>query len=197
MVAKTKLGEKTVTRDGKTKVDDLDVKIMNYLRQNGRVPSSHIAREIGIPEATIRYRLKRLRSKGFIVTLTMPNMDRVAPRVPVVFFVKTVPGDTMEFIETLKAMPAVRFLAIGSGHYDLFVSTAFESEDDYLDFRHRILGASSAVQNFELLQLVKVMSRTYDYTLSDDLPPAVEDDLSMVPPTEAVRYQAAPLQAKK
>jgi Lrp/AsnC family transcriptional regulator for asnA, asnC and gidA len=153
------------------KLDDLDLKIMNYLRQNGRLPGSHIARELGVPDATVRYRLKRLKSDGFVIAMLVPNLDRVARRLLIFFTVRTVPGKAMDLVHTLREQPEVRFLAMGSGHYDLFVSAAFHNEDDYLRFRHEVLGSSDAVEQFELLQLVKVFTRTYDPTLPGEATP--------------------------
>lgn len=151
------------------KLDDLDLQIMNALRRDGRMPSAQIAREVGYPEGTVRYRINRMRSKGLIVSFSMPALDRVAPRVLVVFLVRTIPGKAMELVEQLKVNPHVRYLALaGSGFHDLFVSTGFAHEDELLDFRHRVMGGSGAVESFESVQLVKTIARSYDFTLPED-----------------------------
>ena len=41
-------------------IDQLDLDIIEYLQADGRVSYSLIAREVEVPEATVRYRVKRL-----------------------------------------------------------------------------------------------------------------------------------------
>jgi Lrp/AsnC family transcriptional regulator for asnA, asnC and gidA len=156
-------------RENGADLDDIDVRIMDLLRHDGRLPSSQVARELKIPEATARYRIKRLKTRGFLISMAMPNLDQLQRRILVVFFVRTHPGKTLELAEQLKHMEAVRYLAIGSGHYDLFISTAFATEDEYLEFRHAILGASDAVESFQPMQLIKTLSRLYDFTLPEGI----------------------------
>jgi DNA-binding Lrp family transcriptional regulator len=150
------------------KIDDFDLQILNALRRDGRAPSAQIARDLGFPEGTVRYRINRLRAKGLIVSFSMPALDRVRPRVLVVFLIRTIPGKAMELVEQLKQNPNVRYLALaGSGFHDLFVSTGFANEDDLLDFRHNVMGSSGSVETFESVHLIKTIARSYDYTLPE------------------------------
>jgi len=45
-------------------LDEVDLQISRLLQNEGRMASSEIAKTIGIPEATIRYRLKKLMTKS-------------------------------------------------------------------------------------------------------------------------------------
>ncbi len=51
-------------------LDRIDRKILNQLQRNGRVAFSSIAQETGLDEATIRYRVKKLKEKGVITKFT-------------------------------------------------------------------------------------------------------------------------------
>jgi DNA-binding Lrp family transcriptional regulator len=42
---------------------EVDLQIIRRLQDDGRMASSEIAKTIGIPEATIRYRLKKMTDK--------------------------------------------------------------------------------------------------------------------------------------
>jgi len=53
------------------KLDILDRKILNKLQKNARVPFSSIARELGVDEATVRYRVKKLTAEGVITEFTI------------------------------------------------------------------------------------------------------------------------------
>ncbi len=149
-------------RRSSEELDELDEKIMRLLRQDGRIPSAQIARNVRASDATVRYRINRLKARGFIVTMTMPMAARVAQVRIVAFFIRTVPGKTMDFVNAIKSMPCIRFLGIGSGSYDVYLSAGFETDEELLEFRHNIVGASDAVERFETLLVLKIVTRTYD-----------------------------------
>jgi len=48
-------------------MDQKDLYIINMLRKNARVPKSQIARELGITEAAVRKRIKKLEEKKIIL----------------------------------------------------------------------------------------------------------------------------------
>jgi Lrp/AsnC family transcriptional regulator for asnA, asnC and gidA len=54
-------------------LDKIDLEIIRLLQNDGRTASSEIAKTTGIPEATIRYRLKKLIDKKFIQIVAAAN----------------------------------------------------------------------------------------------------------------------------
>ncbi len=52
-------------------LDDKDRKILNLLQENSRTSYLHIANELGISEATVRYRVKNLIDNGVINKFTV------------------------------------------------------------------------------------------------------------------------------
>lgn len=52
------------------KLDRLNREILMRLQKNGRASFSSIARELGVNEATVRYRVKKLLDKGVITLFT-------------------------------------------------------------------------------------------------------------------------------
>ena len=57
----------------KERLDQTDLKIIRLLQNDGRMASSEIAKTINVPEATIRYRLKKLIDKEFIQIVAAAN----------------------------------------------------------------------------------------------------------------------------
>jgi DNA-binding Lrp family transcriptional regulator len=52
-------------------LDDKDRKILNLLQENSRTSYLHIANELGVSEATVRYRVKNLIDDGVINKFTV------------------------------------------------------------------------------------------------------------------------------
>ncbi len=48
------------------KIDKIDIQIIKLLQKNGRMSNTVIAKEIGIAEATVRYRMQRLFKEEYI-----------------------------------------------------------------------------------------------------------------------------------
>ena len=57
-------------------IDDIDIKIINQLKDNGRLPLNRIANIIGISEATVRRRLKRMIDEKFIIKFTITLSEK-------------------------------------------------------------------------------------------------------------------------
>lgn len=57
----------------KEQLDKIDLQIIRLLQNDGRMASSEIAKTTGVPEATIRYRLKKLIDKQFIQIVAAAN----------------------------------------------------------------------------------------------------------------------------
>ena len=55
------------------RLDKIDLKIIRLLQSDGRMASSEIAKTIDVPEATIRYRLKKLIDKEYIQIVAAAN----------------------------------------------------------------------------------------------------------------------------
>ena len=57
-------------------MDEIDRRIIDILRKNGRAKYTEIAKEIGIPEATVRYRVRSLVNEGVIKRFTIELASR-------------------------------------------------------------------------------------------------------------------------
>jgi len=52
-------------------VDNIDMKIISFLKEDARVPFTKIAQEIGLSEAAVRKRVERMRDEGIIKKFTV------------------------------------------------------------------------------------------------------------------------------
>ena len=63
-------------------LDKIDLQIIRLLQNDGRIASSEIAKITDIPEATIRYRLKKLIDKKFIILVIIYLFITLSPKLP-------------------------------------------------------------------------------------------------------------------
>ena len=55
------------------RIDATDMKIIRLLQKNGRMSNTEIAKQTGVSETTVRYRLQRLTREDFIQIVAMVN----------------------------------------------------------------------------------------------------------------------------
>jgi Lrp/AsnC family transcriptional regulator for asnA, asnC and gidA len=121
-------------------IDPLDLQIIEYLQSDGRISYSYIAREIEVPEATVRYRVKRLLDAGIIKISAFVNTGKLKYQnvayleldVDPVFFDKT--------LQTLITMDKVSYIASVTGNFNLMMEYVYEDNDDLLAFLNAIKG---------------------------------------------------------
>ncbi len=115
-------------------IDQLDLKIIKCLQRNGRIAYSDIARTIESPEATIRYRVKRLLDEAIIKISAFINAGKVKHEnvayleleVEAVFFENS--------LEVLMAMENISYIASVTGEFNLMMEYIYKDNNDLLSF---------------------------------------------------------------
>ncbi len=89
-------------------VDETDMEILCYLRENARASNSDIAKSIGVSEATVRRRIKELERKGIITGFSaLINCPALENSIKAFIQIKVGPNDVDSVADTLKNHPRV------------------------------------------------------------------------------------------
>lgn len=116
-------------------MDKTDKKILDLLSQNVRIPISQIAREVGLTENAIKYRIKRLEDDYYIKKYTLLlNPDRFGKNLTSMFFINATPEKLTEVVAKLKESPQLTNVYITTGHYPIFAIGYFQDNQDLNDF---------------------------------------------------------------
>lgn len=130
-------------------IDALDFKIIQVLNKNARIPYRTIAEEIGVSDATIRNRVKKLLEEGIIkkfnVLLDYHKLGRI---IKAFIGLRVQPQRLKEIVEHLNENPDVQVLYRTSGDVDLFVEVIFrdmEELNSFLESNLNVDGISGTV----------------------------------------------------
>lgn len=126
-------------------LDSFDLKIIEALIQNGRLPVTELAKRIGISKSPCQARLKRLQNEGYIlgfraqVDFAKLNMEQVA-------FVEAKMSNTSEkvlteFNDAVKRIPEVEECHMIAGSFDYLIKVR---TSDVVSYR-KVLGESISV----------------------------------------------------
>ena len=148
-------------------LDDTDWQIIRACRYMPKFSNAAIAREIGSSEATVRRRLRALADAGVLRFATLVHPSVMEDNVEVLVGVKIDPARVLDVGDTIAAMPDVRYAALTTGPYDLWLASSFPSAVAWLRFRAR-LHALDGVLDTETFQVAHLLKRTWDWLTPDD-----------------------------
>lgn len=97
-------------------MDDLDKEIIRALMTDGRTPYTKIAGELGIPESTVRYRVRSMLEKGIIRGFTV---EVSWAGIACVIGIKADPKIDLEAVcQRILELGGVEFILEVTGDYD-------------------------------------------------------------------------------
>jgi DNA-binding Lrp family transcriptional regulator len=146
-------------------LDDNDKRILALLRENARLTTKEMSRDLEIPQTTIHNRIKTMMKKGVIKRFTI-DVDRkkvgrglvayiqclVSPRTP-----QGEKIDQHNVAQLIDALPEVEGVSIVTGEIDLIVKVALRDVDELNEFilykLRNIEGVEKTVTNVVLTEV--------------------------------------------
>jgi Lrp/AsnC family transcriptional regulator for asnA, asnC and gidA len=103
-------------------LDNIDLSILRLLRQNARMSLQEMSRRTGISDATIQFRLKRMKANGVIEKFTVTaNPAATGYTITAIILVKTDIDRHEQAVAELSKLADVTEVYGVLGEYDLFV----------------------------------------------------------------------------
>ena len=143
-------------------LDDIDKRLIEALRQDGRRPYTQLAQEVGLSEAAVRQRVRRLVEVGVtqIVAVTDPmmlgfrRMAMVGVRVD---------GDVRAVADRLAGLPEIDYLVIAAGSFDVLAELVCEDDEDLLRLLNDEIRAVPGVASTDTFTYLKICKETYTW----------------------------------
>ena len=115
-------------------IDPLDWKITKYLQEDGRISYSFIAREIDVPEATVRYRVKRLLDDEIIKISAFINTGKLKYENVAYLELDVAPEFFETLIHELVVMDKVSYISSVTGEFNIMMEYIYDDNNDLLEF---------------------------------------------------------------
>ena len=146
-----------------TMIDALDVAILEVLQRDGRTPFSTIARELGLPESTVRQRCKKILGSGFVSIVATGDPLRWGIAIEAIHLVRIDPLRLEEVAAGLTGMPDVRYLGVTLGGNRLIVESLHSSAEELHGFLAQRVPALAGVKEVETHQIVDNRKSVWDW----------------------------------
>ncbi len=102
-----------------SRLDELDARIVAALQMDARATWGQLAAVVDVSETTVLRRVQRLRERGDLVIVGVPNPVRCGLGQPVLVQLRTAPGSTARVARGLAERADVRFVAQVTGGRDI------------------------------------------------------------------------------
>ncbi len=117
-----------------SELDHIDRAIINYLAEDGRASFLHLADELSISEAKVRFRYGKLLDSGAVRVMGIVNPLRLGYSYTSWILVKVgADGRAQDVAEALTLLPAVSYVALTAGRCDVLAEVVAMSGQELLD----------------------------------------------------------------
>lgn len=117
---------------GSVEVDEIDLRLLHLLSQDGRASYAALAREVGLSDGAVRQRVERIFEAGVAMPVALLDHDRL-PQMAVSWFgLRVAPGRLEEVLEALRDMEEVTYLVLCTGRFHMLGEVRAPSLEDTL-----------------------------------------------------------------
>ncbi len=110
------------------RLDELDLKILRILQKDGRASYADIARQLGIPQSTVRFKVNRLLNMGVIKRFTaILNPYKLGYKITLIVLLRIKTKKLYEIFREVADMPEAHHVLQITGKYD--IAAIFHAKD--------------------------------------------------------------------
>jgi len=146
-----------------TALDELDRAIVARLAEDGRRPYRAIAKELGVPETTVRFRAHRLQREGVLTIVAFVNPLKLGYSVLASVLLRVEPDAHTRVVEALKAWPEVKYVSSCAGFVDIYTQLACRDHEDLWRMLSERIPAIGGVKETQTLMEIKLHKLEYMY----------------------------------
>jgi len=143
-------------------LDDADKAIIERLQEDGRLPYTTLARDVGLSESAARQRVQRLIKNNVVQIVAVTDPLTLGFHRQAMVGVKT-EGDINAVAETLSSIPEVDYLVFTSGSFDLLFEVVCEDDEHLLTLLNDKVRSVPGVRAAETFMYLRLHKQTYTW----------------------------------
>jgi Lrp/AsnC family transcriptional regulator for asnA, asnC and gidA len=152
-----------------TVLDVVDRCLIALLQADGRLSHAELARRLGVPEPTVRRRMKRLLDDDVMQIVAVPNPHKIGYGIHAIIGAKVQPGKSDSVVNVLRPLRQVRYVGVTAGAHDIVIEALFRNNDEFREFLTTTLGKIDGLQGTETSYVLEVAKRSYKVGLAADI----------------------------
>lgn len=146
-------------------MDNLDLKIISLLQEDGTATNAGIARQVGVSEETVRRRLKRLVQEEYIRVVALPDPGKLGFKSEVLIGIQADADKVDQVSETLADFDEINWVSVTTGSFDIFAWATLRTSEDLSHFLRTRVGTVPGVRKMETFINLAIKKRRYGVAL--------------------------------
>ena len=147
----------------KEKIDHVDCNIISLLQKDGRLSNTTIAKKLGISEATVRTRLNRLLTEGFLQIVAVSNPIKLGFEISGIISISVDSRKLDSITKELKQLEPVWYVVKTTGSTDIYTEFVLKSMDELNDLIYNKINRIDGVIRTDTSIILEFIKRKYDW----------------------------------
>jgi len=152
-----------------SKIDKIDIQIVELLMQAGRMPAAEIARQIGgITERVVRYRIDRMVEDGLISISAIVHPQKIDYSVAADVLLEVETGLILDVAQKLARYDCISYVACSIGETDVSVQVLAKDTKEVYRVVTEIIGKIPGVRKTTTSIVPLVLKDVYQWQIPAD-----------------------------
>lgn len=143
------------------KLNDIDLRIIDLLRKDGRMSFSQMAKIIDVSSGTVRLHYKKMIENEVLQIAAITNPLLLGQSKMALIGIKVDGYRLKEIANEISAFEEITYLVISTGSYDLFAEVVCKDKDHLLDFLTHKLYQVKGVKESQTFMFLEIVKETY------------------------------------
>lgn len=143
-------------------LDKRDEEIIDILANDARISNREVARTMGLSEAAIRKRIKRLEDSRAARVVAVVDASVMGFSFSCMLRIMAAPGKARSIAVALADMDNVSFVALTTGPWAVTVTINAVDRNAHSDFIHEVVDALPGVLETEIINIVSIAKNRTD-----------------------------------
>jgi Lrp/AsnC family transcriptional regulator for asnA, asnC and gidA len=143
-----------------TPLDEVSRQLVEALQEDGRRSYAALAQDVGLSEAAVRQRVKRLLDDGVMQIVAVTDPMTVGFSRQAMVGIKA-EGDLRAVAERLSKLPELEYVVLCAGSFDLLVELICEDDEHLLRLLDESIRSIEGVRETETFVYLRLVKQTY------------------------------------
>ena len=143
-------------------LDDVSKAIVEQLQTDGRRSYAEIGKAVGLSEAAVRQRVQKLTDAGVMQVVAVTDPMQLGFYRQAMIGIRA-SGDTRILADKLAAIPAVDYVVLTAGSFDILAEVVCEDDDELIALLNSQIRSLEGVNSTETFVYLKLHKQLYNW----------------------------------
>ena len=151
-----------MARARQSHLDEVSKLIIEQLQKDGRKSYAEIGKVVGLSEAAVRQRVQKLTESGVLQIVAVTDPLKLGFSRQAMIGIRCV-GDSMQVADAIAKIPAVDYVVITAGSFDVMADVVCEDDDQLIELLNDKIRSLPGVVSSETFVYLRLHKQFYNW----------------------------------